>query len=124
LDRRSQLGCRELFATIDVVEQCGTPFTAEEFLNSIAQSSEEMSKEQLRSVAGGGSFDENFHKIMNSIAFSVLLESHARESGFYALNGVDRGRLFAPPFLQGTSRIGYTFLRIVTPQLPFVLLLG
>ena len=34
-------------------ESAGTPFTAEEYLNSVAESSEEMSTEQLRSVAGG-----------------------------------------------------------------------
>jgi hypothetical protein len=34
-------------------ERAGTPFTAEEYLNSVAESSEEMSTEQLRSVAGG-----------------------------------------------------------------------
>src|ERR1700746_2280984 len=34
-------------------ESAGTPFTAEEYLNSVAESSDEMSTEQLRSVAGG-----------------------------------------------------------------------
>ncbi len=34
-------------------ESAGTPFTAEEYLNSVAESSGEMSTEQLRSVAGG-----------------------------------------------------------------------
>jgi predicted ribosomally synthesized peptide with nif11-like leader len=34
-------------------ESTGTPFTAEEYLNSVAESSEEMSTEQLHSVAGG-----------------------------------------------------------------------
>jgi hypothetical protein len=53
-------------------ESAGTPFTAEEHLNSVAQSSEELSKEQLQSVAGGRSCDENFHEIMNSIAFSLF----------------------------------------------------
>jgi hypothetical protein len=34
-------------------ESAGTPFTAEEYLKSVAESAEEMSTEQLRSVAGG-----------------------------------------------------------------------
>jgi hypothetical protein len=34
-------------------ESAGTPFTAEEYLKSVVASSEEMSTEQLRSVAGG-----------------------------------------------------------------------
>jgi hypothetical protein len=34
-------------------ESAGTPFTAEEYLQSVAESSEEMSAEQLQSVAGG-----------------------------------------------------------------------
>jgi hypothetical protein len=33
-------------------ESAGTPFTAEEYLKSVAESSEEMSTEGLRSVAG------------------------------------------------------------------------
>jgi hypothetical protein len=38
-------------------ENAGTPFTAEEYLKSVAESSEEMSAEQLQSVAGGASPD-------------------------------------------------------------------
>jgi Nif11 domain len=34
-------------------ESAGTPFTAEEYLNSVVESSEEMSTEQLHGVAGG-----------------------------------------------------------------------
>jgi len=34
-------------------ESAGTPFTAEEYLKSVAESSEEMSAEQLHGVAGG-----------------------------------------------------------------------
>jgi predicted ribosomally synthesized peptide with nif11-like leader len=34
-------------------ESAGTPFTAEEYLKSVAESSEEMSAQQLQSVAGG-----------------------------------------------------------------------
>jgi predicted ribosomally synthesized peptide with nif11-like leader len=48
-------------------ENAGTPFTAEEYLNSVAESSEQLSTEQLRSVAGGGTFDEMFGNIMNSV---------------------------------------------------------
>jgi hypothetical protein len=49
-------------------ESAGTPFTAEEYLKSVAESSEEMSTEQLQSVAGGGtSFDQAFDKAMNSL---------------------------------------------------------
>ena len=33
----------------------------------VAESSEQLSTEQLRSVAGGGTFDEMFNKIMNSV---------------------------------------------------------
>ena len=53
-------------------ESAGTPFTPEEYLKSVSESSVEMSKEQLQSVAGGGSFDDNFNRIMNSLAFSLL----------------------------------------------------
>jgi predicted amidohydrolase len=34
-------------------ESAGTPFTAEEYLNSVAESADEMSAQQLQSVAGG-----------------------------------------------------------------------
>ena len=34
-------------------ESAGTPFTAEEYLKSVGESSEEMSAEQLHGVAGG-----------------------------------------------------------------------
>ena len=34
-------------------ESAGTPFTADEYLHSVAESSEEMSAQQLQSVAGG-----------------------------------------------------------------------
>jgi Lanthionine synthetase C-like protein len=59
-----------------------------------------------------------------AVSQAMRIESQAQESGFYALNGADRGRLFAPSLFQGTSGIGYTFLRIVNPQLPSVLSLG
>jgi Nif11 domain len=36
-------------------ETAGTPFTAEEYLQAVAELSEQMSPEQLHAVAGGGS---------------------------------------------------------------------
>jgi type 2 lantibiotic biosynthesis protein LanM len=59
-----------------------------------------------------------------AVSQAMMVESQASESGFYPLNGGDRGRLFAPSFFQGTSGIGYTFLRILNAQLPSVLSLG
>ena len=47
-------------------ESAGTPFTAEEYLNSVLESSEEMSAQQLHSVAGGV-WEANFSNIFNSI---------------------------------------------------------
>ena len=43
-------------------ESTGTPFTAEEYLKSVVESSEEMSTEQLRSVSGGAYGFEDFCK--------------------------------------------------------------
>ncbi|HXM03514.1 MAG TPA: type 2 lanthipeptide synthetase LanM, partial [Chthoniobacterales bacterium] len=59
-----------------------------------------------------------------AVSQATTIESEAKKSGFYALNGADRGRLFAPSFFQGISGIGYTFLRILNPQLPSVLSFG
>ncbi len=47
-------------------ESAGTPFTAEEYLKSVAESAEEMSTEQLHSVAGGV-WEANFKNIFDSI---------------------------------------------------------
>ncbi len=47
-------------------ESAGTPFTAEEYLNSVAESSEEMSAQQLHGVAGGV-WDPSSHNILVSI---------------------------------------------------------
>jgi hypothetical protein len=50
-------------------ESAGTPFTAEEYLKSVAESSEEMSAQQLHSVAGGvwePSFDNIFASIVSA----------------------------------------------------------
>jgi predicted ribosomally synthesized peptide with nif11-like leader len=51
-------------------ESAGTPFTAEEYLRSVAESSEQLSTEQLRSVAGGGGSN-----IINDIFGEVLLSA-------------------------------------------------
>jgi hypothetical protein len=50
-------------------ESAGTPFTAEEYLQSVAESSEQLSAQQLHSVAGGV-WDPSVDNIMISI-FSV-----------------------------------------------------
>lgn len=39
-------------------ESAGTPFTAEEYLQSVAESSEELSAEQLQTVSGGVTIGE------------------------------------------------------------------
>jgi ABC-type cobalamin transport system ATPase subunit len=39
-------------------ESAGTPFTAEEYLNSVLESSEEMSAQQLQTVSGGVTLGE------------------------------------------------------------------
>ena len=49
-------------------ESAGTPFTAEEYLQSVADLSDEMSAEQLRTVAGGAVGWETFGDILISIA--------------------------------------------------------
>ena len=51
-------------------ESAGTPFTAEEYLRSVAESSEQLSTEQLRSVAGGGG-----DNIINELAGQILLSA-------------------------------------------------
>lgn len=48
-------------------QTAGTPFTAEEYINSVAELSEEISAEQLRSVAGGLSVDEVFGNLWRSV---------------------------------------------------------
>jgi hypothetical protein len=52
-------------------ESAGTPFTAEEYLESVAESSEEMSAQQLHSVAGGV-WEPTVDNIMFSIASAGL----------------------------------------------------
>ena len=53
-------------------ESVGTPFTAEEYLNSVVESSEEMSTEQLRSVAAGGG-----RELLDDIRESISAASFA-----------------------------------------------
>jgi predicted ribosomally synthesized peptide with nif11-like leader len=48
-------------------ESAGTPFTAEEYLQSVADSSEELSADQLQNVAGGAPYG-----IAEAIALSVI----------------------------------------------------
>jgi predicted ribosomally synthesized peptide with nif11-like leader len=53
-------------------ERAGIVFTAEEYLQSVAQSAEELSAEQLHTVAGGA-WDPNVDNILTSI-FSLGLK--------------------------------------------------
>jgi hypothetical protein len=53
-------------------ESAGTPFTAEEYLKSVAESSEEMSAQQLHSVAGGV-WEPAFDNIFVSIVTAGIL---------------------------------------------------
>jgi predicted ribosomally synthesized peptide with nif11-like leader len=48
-------------------ESAGTPFTAEEYLQTVAESTKELSPEQLHSVAGGV-WEPSFPNIAMSIA--------------------------------------------------------
>jgi len=68
-------------------ESAGTPFTAEEYLKSVAEPSEEMSAEQLHGVAGGV-WKPGFENIAASIitvgagcgflaAYSAITKGHA-----------------------------------------------
>jgi predicted ribosomally synthesized peptide with nif11-like leader len=49
-------------------ESAGTPFTAEEYLKSVVESSEDLSTEQLRSVAGGINIDDVVGRFLQSFA--------------------------------------------------------
>jgi hypothetical protein len=64
-------------------ESAGTPFTAEEYLRSVAESSEQLSTEQLRSVAGGG--DNIINEFFGEMALSFL-------KGFSPNCVIDRAR--------------------------------
>ena len=67
-------------------KDAGTPFTAEEFLK--AQSSgkvgEELTDEQLGSVAGGGDFENFFASIMNAFAMGKCDPPRDEPTGPYA----------------------------------------
>jgi Nif11 domain len=52
-------------------ESTGTPFTAEEYLQSVADSSDQMSAEQLQSVAGGV-WEPTANNIVTSIFIGIL----------------------------------------------------
>jgi Nif11 domain len=66
-------------------ESAGTPFTAKEYLKSVAESSEEMSAQQLHSVAGGvwePSLDNIFVSIVSAgIGCAVAAAGSAIERG-------------------------------------------
>jgi hypothetical protein len=60
-------------------ESAGTPFTADEYLRSVAESSEEISAEQLHSVAGGvwEPSAENILASIFTVGFACLLAAHS-----------------------------------------------
>jgi Nif11 domain len=69
-------------------ESAGTPFTAEEYLSSVVESSEELSTEQLHGVAGGV-WDPSAGNIVYSIAtLGILCAVRAATSA--ALGDVDK----------------------------------
>ena len=53
-------------------ESAGTPFTAEEYIRSVAESSERLSTEQLRSVAGGGDWDWDWNYINEGFGLGAI----------------------------------------------------
>ncbi len=55
----------------ELSESAGTPFTAEEYLRSVAESSEQLSAEQLHTVAGGV-WEPTAENILASIFFIGL----------------------------------------------------
>ncbi len=50
----------------ELSESAGTPFTAEEYLRSVAESSEQLSAEQLHTVAGGV-WEPSFENVFTSL---------------------------------------------------------
>jgi Nif11 domain len=54
-------------------EIAGTPFTAEEYLESIAEASEELSQAQLQTVAGGVTLGEIIAYSAASFGFGCLI---------------------------------------------------
>jgi hypothetical protein len=70
-------------------ESAGTPFTAEEYLRSLAESSEQLSTEQLRSVAGGGIGDD-INEAIGQILVSAV-------KGFSGNCAIDAARSIVDP---------------------------
>lgn len=52
-------------------ESAGTPFTAEEYLQTVAESAKELSPERLHSVAGGSWVDNPNLLIISAIGFGA-----------------------------------------------------
>jgi predicted ribosomally synthesized peptide with nif11-like leader len=69
-------------------ESAGTPFTAEEYLKSVTESSAEMSAEQLRSVAGGV-WEPSALNILTSI-FTAGLGCLKKAGDSWAAGDVDK----------------------------------
>jgi hypothetical protein len=63
----------------ELSEIAGTPFTAEEYLNSVAESSEELSQAQLRAVAGGLTLGEIIAYSVASFGVGCLIVGLASE---------------------------------------------
>ncbi len=55
-----------------------------------------------------------------AVARARPILTQRNEAGHFPLTGADCGRLFAPSFFQGTTGVGYTFLRLLDPSLPSV----
>lgn len=72
-------------------ESAGTPFTAEEYLKSVADSSEEMSGEQLRAVSGGA-WEPSSTNILGSI-FSLGIACGVAALTSAIEGGVDKCQL-------------------------------
>ena len=70
-------------------ESAGTPFTAEEYLHSVAESSEEMSAQQLHSVAGGV-WEPSAANICASIFSAGLLCAAKAAASWAALDHADK----------------------------------
>jgi predicted ribosomally synthesized peptide with nif11-like leader len=68
-------------------ESAGTPFTAEEYLKAVAESSEEMSAEQLQSVAGGASESPVKQTVCTSLFYSNSWEPGCNQTRVTALPG-------------------------------------
>ena len=51
----------------ELSESAGTPFTAEEYLQTVTESAKELSPEQLHSVAGGALGDVDWEMVVGSL---------------------------------------------------------